>query len=225
MGDMFAYKQTGIYTTDAEAASAPVDNIVTVGDKTKFGGDVIWLDADKNNIIDSKDQTYMGNPYPKWTGGLASTIIYKGVELYVRCDYMTGHTIYNYAKGFLDYNWQGGNAMTQDVVERSWKKQGDNAEMPRHYYGGDRGQQNTIRGNSIFYEPGDFIALRELTLSYKIPSKVVQKLGLDAIRFSATGNNLYYFTKYRGLNPEYGGTDNGRYAMPRNIIFSANISF
>jgi hypothetical protein len=56
---------------------------VTVGDKTKFGGDVIWLDADKNNIIDSKDQTYMGNPYPKWTGGLAITIIYKGVELYV----------------------------------------------------------------------------------------------------------------------------------------------
>ena len=115
--------------------------------------------------------------------------------------------------------------MTKDVVERSWKKQGDIADMPRHYYAGDRGQQNTIRGNSIFYEPGDFLALREVTLSYSIQSDLVKKAGLETIRLSATGNNLWYFTKYRGLNPEYGGTDNGRYGMPRNIIFSANISF
>jgi hypothetical protein len=45
------------------------------------------------------------------------------------------------------------------------------------------------------------------------------------MRLNVTGNNLYYLTNYIGLNPEEGGQDNGRYAMPRNLIFGANISF
>ena len=48
---------------------------------------------------------------------------------------------------------------------------------------------------------------------------------LSGLRFSVSGNNLHYFTKYKGLNPEEGGKDNGRYAVPRNVIFSANVSF
>ena len=225
IGDMYAYKQVGIYSTDEEALSAPVDNIITLANKTKYGGDVNWLDADQNGKIDTKDITYMGNPYPKWTGGFANTFSYKGLDCYIRLDFTTGHTIYNYAKAFLDYNWQGDNVMTQDVVDRSWKKQGDIADMPRHYWAGDRGQQNVIRGNSLFYESGDFLAVREVSLSYNVPSKFIQKAKLSSLRFSITGNNLHYFTKYKGLNPEDGGTDNGRYALPRNIIFSANISF
>ena len=50
--------------------------------------------------------------------------------MYCRLDFTLGHTIYNFAKGFLDYNWQGDNNMTKDVVNRSWKEQGDKADMP-----------------------------------------------------------------------------------------------
>lgn len=225
LGELYTYKQIGIYATDEEAKSAPVDNLITVVDKTKYGGDVNWLDADNNGIINDKDKTYMGNIYPTWTGGLANTLRYKGFDLYFRLDFTTGHTIYNYAKAFLDYNWLGDNVMTQDVVDRSWKKQGDKTDMPRHYWAGDRGQQNAIRENSLYYESGDFLSIRELSLSYTLPSKLLQKVRLGELRFTVTGNNLYYFTKYSGLNPEEGGKDDGRYAMPRNIILGANISF
>ncbi|MDR1096698.1 MAG: TonB-dependent receptor [Tannerella sp.] len=224
-GDLYAYKQVSIFATDEEAAKAPVDMIMTIQNRTKFGGDVNWLDADNNGMIDDKDRVYLGNPYPKWTGGISNTLNYSGIEFYVRMDYTTGHTIYNYAKAFLDYNWQGDNVMTQDVVNRSWKKQGDITDMPRHYWAGDRGQQNNIRGNSIFYEPGDFLCLREVSLSYSLPSSLLNKIKISNLRLSITGNNLHYFTKYKGLNPEDGGQDDGRYAMPVNLIFGANITF
>lgn len=227
MGDLFAYKMVGVYATDEEAqrAGEPVDNVITVPDKTKYGGDAKWHDTDGNGVIDSKDRVYVGNIYPDWTGGISTSLSYNGFDLYGRLDFTLGHTIYNFAKGFLDYNWQGDNNMTKDVVERSWKEQGDRADMPRFYWHGDRGQQNAIRGSSLYHESGDFLAVRELSLSYTVPSKIIRKICLDGLRFTVTGNNLHYFTKYSGLNPEEGGQDNGRYAMPRNIIFSANITF
>lgn len=227
MGDLFAYKMVGIYATDEDAQnpSEPTDMIMTTTDKKKYGGDVKWLDADKNGIIDSRDRVYMGNIYPDWTGGINTSLSYKGISLYCRLDFSLGHTIYNYAKNFLDYNWQGDNNITKDMIKRSWKKQGDIAELPRFYWYGDRGQQNTIRGNSVYYEDGDYLAIRELTLSYSLPKNIVKKMCLSGLRFSVSGNNLHYFTKYKGLNPEEGGKDNGRYAVPRNVIFSANVSF
>ena len=225
IGDLFAYKQIGIYATDEAAASAPTDMIMTTADKTKYGGDVNWLDVDGDNVIDSKDRVYMGNQYPDWTGGFASNLSYKGFNFYVRADYTVGHTIYNYAKAFIDYNWQGDNNITQDIVDHAWKKQGDITDVARMYWAGDRGQQNNIRGNSRYYEPGDFLCLREVTLAYSFSPEFFKKLRISNLRLSVTGNNLLYITKYKGLNPEDGGQDNGRYALPRNMIFSANVTF
>jgi hypothetical protein len=77
----------------------------------------------------------------------------------------------------------------------------------------------------MFYEKGDYLAIREVTLSYSLPAKLLKRLKLSNIRFNATANNLYYFTKYRGLNPENGDQDNGRYPVPRIFSFGANVGF
>ena len=129
------------------------------------------------------------------------------------------------SESILDYNWQGDNNMTQEIVKRGWRQQGDVTDMPRHYWAGDRGQQNGIRGSSFFHEKGDFLCIREITLGYNISSMLLSKIKVNGLRLTVTGNNLYYFTNYSGLNPEEGGQDDGRYAMPRSIIFSAKISF
>jgi TonB-linked outer membrane protein, SusC/RagA family len=230
VGDLYTLKQIGIYRTDEEAANAPVYTYIVGADKTQFGGDAKWLDSDGNGVIDSRDQVYIGNTYPKWTGGFSNSLSYKGVGLYLRMDYTTGHTIFNYGKLFLDMNGYSDGTFTKDKYENSWKQPGDEATQSRYYWGGERTQRNnffgvTDRGNSIFYQRGDFLCVREVTLSYTFPQALVNRIKLAGLRLNATGNNLYYFTKYDGLNPEEGGRDNGRYPMPRNFIFSANITF
>lgn len=228
-GDMYDRKQLGIYATDAEAATAPTDTYIAHDDKTKFGGDTNWQDTDGNGIIDSRDLVYMGNIYPKWTGGISNTFGYKNFELYVRADFTTGHSIFNWAMEFMEGNLYGDGNITQRKVDRAWREQGDVTDMPRMYWGGERTQRNTFNGtansgSSFYWEKGDFLAIRELTLSYSLPAALLNRIKLNGIRFNVTANNLYYFTNYAGMNPEDGGVDDGRFPMPRNFIFGVNLS-
>lgn len=224
IGDMYAYKQLSIYATDEEAAAGPADMIPPGADKTKHGGDVNWLDVDGNNIIDETDRIYMGNPYPDWTGGFSNTFFYKGFSLVSRFDFTLGHMIYNETKARVLGNFSGQNAISH-AVTRSWQKQGDITDIPRYYWADQNQSRNLWRGNSEYYEPGDFLCIREITLAYDFPRSLIQKLNISNLRLNITGSNLGYFTKFTGLNPEEGGTDNGRYPNPRNIIFGANITF
>ncbi len=230
MGDVYDRLQVRIYPTDEDALQGPVNTFAVTADKTSYGGDVEWYDADGNGLIDSRDRVYMGNIYPVWTGGFTNSISYKNFNLYTRLDYITGHLIYNWAKAWFDINGEGQNVMTQDVVDKSWKKQGDITDVPRYYWGGERFQRNSFdgtisRGTSRFQEKGDFLCVREVTLSYNLSADFIRKIKINNLKFNITGNNLHYFTKYSGLNPEEGGTDNGRWAMPRNIIFGLTASF
>jgi len=231
IGDFYSWKQIGIYSTDEEAASAPLDLTMSYADKTKYGGDANYQDSDSNDTIDVRDLVYMGNPYPRWTGGFTSSLSYKNLNLYVRMDYMTGHMIYNHAKIFLAGQWAGNLNFPQEMVTHGWKKQGDIAT--RTQYIGGVGNYNYWRGsayhnystNSEFYEWGNFLCIREITLSYNLPADILRKVRINNLRLNVTANNLHYFTKYTGMNPEEGGNDDGRYPLPKNIIFGAVISF
>ncbi|MFD1140272.1 SusC/RagA family TonB-linked outer membrane protein [Larkinella insperata] len=230
INDHYAWKQTGVYATDEAAKSAPVDQLITYADKTKYGGDAIFQDIDGNNIIDERDRVYVGNPFPVWTGGIANNLAYKNFSFALRFDYATGHTIYNYARAFMDGQWAGV-SMTKEMAEKSWKRQGDVASMVQYQpgignYSNWRGTANHLTTtNSIYYESGDYLCLREITLSYSVPSALMQRLKISNLRFNLTGNNLHYFTNYKGLNPEDGDRDNGRYPIPKNIAFGASLTF
>ena len=232
LGDLYGFQFLSVYPTDADAAAGPYDVLVAGSNKTKSGGDVNWLDVDKNDTIDRRDMIYMGNIFPKWTGGFSSTVSYKGLSLYVRCDFATGHTIYNYMRASLDGQFVGSTNSTTDIL-KSWLHQGDHTNVPRYYWADQVADANYWRadprsgnqGSSVNFEKGDYLAIREVTLSYTIPSSLYNKIGIDNLRVYATGSNLKYFTKYSGYSPEEGGLDTGRYPIPRSFIFGVNVTF
>ncbi len=222
IGDMYAYKLIGVYKTDDDAAKGPVDQLVNTTNKTKYGGDAMWQDVDGNNIIDTRDQVYVGNPYPKWTGGFSSSLSYKGLNFYVRLDYSTGATIYNYPAVFADGQLQGDALPTQKFIDNMWKKPGDVTMTPRYIW---QNQFNNIRPNDTYYESANFLAIREVSLSYNLPRSIMDKLKMANIRLNLTGSNLHYFTSYSGQNPDDGGQDNGHFPVPVNFTFGAQITF
>ncbi|MDN3687065.1 SusC/RagA family TonB-linked outer membrane protein [Cyclobacterium jeungdonense] len=234
IGELFGYQYQGIFPTDQAAAEAPADMIMSGPDRTRFGGDVDWLDVDDNGVIDTRDRVYMGNIFPKWTGGFSNNVNYKGINLYLRMDYTTGHTIYNYVRANLDGQFVGNTNMSSNIL-RSWENQGDVTDVPKFYWADQIAQSNywrgdprnidNGRGSSVNYERGDFLALRELTLSYNYMADWYRKIGIGGIRVNLTGNNLYYFTDFSGLSPEEGGANRGRFPVPRNIMLGINLSF
>ena len=225
IGDQYAYQQESVYTSDAEAGKGPVDMLLPSASKIKYGGDVNWMDVDRNDTIDARDRVYMGNIIPRITGGFTNTVNYKGLTLTVRMDYTLGATIYNETAARLEGNFSGANAISANML-RSWQKEGDVTDIPRYYWADQNGQWNVWnnRGSSRFYQSTDFLCLREATLAYSLPKNLLKRLKIADITLNLTGSNLIYFTKFEGLSPEQTDTETA-YPNPRSIIFGASITF
>lgn len=224
LGDLFAYKHLNVFATDEEAKSAPLDLLVPGNDKRKFGGDVNWADLDKNDTIDSRDRVYAGNIFPKFTGGFHNTFTYKRLSLTVRTDFALGHTIYHLTRATFNGQFQGDIGMLKETTQ-AWQNQGDQTQFPRYMWADQLAQNNSFRGSTFFHEKGDYLALREVTLAYNLPQSILRPLRIPSVRAYITGTNLHYFTNYTGLNPEEGGTDSGRYPIPRSFLMGINVNF
>lgn len=224
LGEMFAYQYLNVFATDEEAQNGPIDLLVPGSNKQKFGGDVNWDDLDQNDSIDSRDRVYAGNIFPKWTGGFHNTIQYKRLSISVRTDFALGHTIYHETRARFNGQYQGDIGILQETTQ-SWQEQGDQTAFPRYMWADQLAQNNSFRGSTFFHEKGDYLAIREVTISYNLPQSILKPLKIPSLRAYFTGTNLHYFTQYTGLNPEEGGTDTGRYPIPRSFLMGVNVNF
>ncbi|MDF2851081.1 MAG: SusC/RagA family TonB-linked outer membrane protein [Sphingobacterium multivorum] len=256
LGDIYAYKQVSIFQDDAEVSSIAgnrTDNIAGItGPNLPVGkngritpGDVNWLDVDGNDIIDSRDQVYIGNINPKWTGGFTTNLSYKNLSLFSNWEFALGHKIYNDLVARTLGNYQG----TFNYIElqkQAWSPTNTITDIPKVYFADQVGgsKQNYTRGNnanavlnsnnSRFYEKGDYLALRELTLSYDMPKSLLEKSRVFShARIYFTGSNLFYITKFSGPSPEPPVDGNnlvtgiylGTYPTPRSYVLGVQLSF
>ncbi|MDP4274828.1 MAG: SusC/RagA family TonB-linked outer membrane protein [Bacteroidota bacterium] len=240
-GGRWAYHLTGVYATDADAANAPYD--VEANGRTKHGGDAIWEDVDGNGQIDHQDMIFMGYIRPDKTGGLVNTLRYKSFTLRFVADYALGHVIDNSFRGRLNGSARNNNMTLTDVLsDKIWKKQGDIASIPKYTVQSDADYnfRNHLRNpnnlgsssgyttnNSLYYSKGDFLAFRELSLSYRFTSKAMKYLHyVSGMEVFGGIYNMGYLTAYDGLMPEiYTGNDQGSYARPLEINFGAQLTF
>ena len=204
-------------------------------------GDVCWEDMDGNQVIDSHDRYVVGNIFPNITGGFSTTLNYKGISLYARFDYALGHTLYNDLKARTLGQYQGTWNIITDV-KNMWTEENPNTDLSKYYFGDQVIKKNITRSNngstaannnnSNYYEKADYLALRELTLSYNLPKAWTSKCFIQDASVYVTGQNLFYITGYEGTSPEpavsttYGqGIDNGRYPTPRTVLFGLSLTF
>lgn len=258
LGEVYAYKQERIFKDwddvkanagdryDAVAELYGPNKWAQMSDKEKIGkkpiepGDVMWADLDNNGVINEYDRVKVGNVLPKWTGGFSTNLSYKDISLFARFDYALGHIIYNDLAARSLGQYQGSFNIIKDVYN-TWSPENVNADLPKFYYADQLGKKNITRSNnanpninnnsSRFYEKGDYLALREITLSYRLPKKIIEKATLSDASIYITGQNLFYITGYTGMSPEpaikkdNAGVDEGRYPMPRTVLLGVSVSF
>jgi TonB-linked SusC/RagA family outer membrane protein len=71
--------------------------------------------------------------------------------------------------------------------------------------GAGRARENDVAGNAQYVENATFVKLRELSLSYALPARLVGRAlgsGAHATRLELSGRNLVTWTKYPGVDPE-----------------------
>lgn len=257
LGELVAYKQNHIFKDWDDVkkyANNRIDEVANLygpGLAAQYAGkegwqpiepgDVCWEDINGDGVINGYDRQVVGNIFPKITGGFSTTLGYKNLSLYARFDYALGHTIYNDLAARSLGQYQGSFNIIKEV-KKTWSETNTDTDLPAFYYADQLSKKNITRSNngntaidnnsSRFYEKGDYLALRELTLNYNLPKAWISKVGMTDASVYVTGQNLFYITGYTGVSPEpavdttYGrGIDNGRYPTPRTVLFGLSVTF
>ncbi|ADV44730.1 TonB-dependent receptor [Bacteroides helcogenes] len=244
-GDFYAFVAEGLYRTQAEldADAGRIDTYNTrplyVGAEgyNKLNanqkasalpvqlGDVKWKDVNGDGVIDQYDMVKVGNTTPKWMGGFNTQFSWKDLTLSARFDYRLGFTVYDWRTAWIMGNMQGTYNTIEDTKD-TWTPDNVNAKYPTYVWADQLGKGNYNRTTSMFAYSGSYLALRELMISYRLPSLYANKIGCSNIEVSVTGQNLGYWTKAKHIfSPEAAGTNYGGYPLPKTLILGVNVSF
>ena len=189
-------------------------------------GDVMWKDVNGDGIINSNDRVYMGRTIPRWTGGFGLNTSWKNLTLSTRFDYALGFIAYDGPRAWFAGMMQGTFNTTTQVFD-TWTPENPSAKYPTFYWADQNFKNNTSRESSMFYNKGDYLAFRELTLAYNLPITLAQRAKLEGLKVSFTGQNLHYWTKNALFSAESGsvGQGGGGYPLPRTFILGLQLTF
>ena len=196
-------------------------------------------DANGNKVVTdsySKASYYKcGKASPDVYGSFSTSLFYKNFDLQANFGYSLGGQIYSYYRQEFDSDGAYAGDRNQMKLQKSWsrwEKPGDIATHPRAMY------NNQDKGNlasSRYLESSDYLKLRSLTLGYNFDLK---KYGIQTLRLSVSGENLFTITDYSGVDPELpaGTNDKGVlsvtntggtsvYPAVRKFMLGVNLTF
>ncbi len=225
--------------------------------------DLSGPDGVPDGKIDEYDRTDIGSPLPKFTFGWTNTFRWNNFDLNIFINGSYGNKVGNYNKyklthmnntwinqltdvldatrlepidpnkdysagvdrgdGQLIYNWY------DDIYNVKIANPG--AGLPRVSVGDPN---DNDRWSDRYIEDASYIRLKNISLGYTFPKKLIRKLSLESLRVNVNIQNLLTITGYDGYDPEVGtstqstfvaGLDNGRYPSPTTYSFGLNVTF
>lgn len=193
-------------------------------------GDVVWMDANGDNMIDTYDQYDLGNLSPHWTGGFNTTFTWKGLQLYARFDMGFDFKVYDSSFTWWMGGGQGTYSFPKQAMYDTWTPENPGAKYPRYVIASNMGTNAFFRTSDVLAESGAYLACRELSLSYQLPESICKKFRSQGLTLSVTGQNLGYIKKCTLPLPDntqnLGYADNqGTYNLPVTVVFGLNVSF
>ncbi|MGN7720418.1 SusC/RagA family TonB-linked outer membrane protein [Chitinophaga sp. 22620] len=198
-----------------------------LGTNARQPGDAKYKDLNNDGIVDDADQTLIGNPYPKHTGGFNNNFTYKNFDLNVFFQWSYGNEVLNANNIFLE-GLNGailGRNVKATYVNR-WTPENQNTTIPRSGSSGISGVLSTR-----YIEDASFLRLKTISLGYNFRKDLIR--GLGSARVYVSAQNLHTWTNYSGPDPEVStkgfglspGLDFSAYPIAQTIVFGLNLSF
>jgi TonB-linked SusC/RagA family outer membrane protein len=168
------------------------------------------LDRNTTNNISEAQRVVVGDPNPDFIYGISNTFSWKGFDLEVFFQGVQGNEIIDASGRFYQdgFGWFD----NQDIrMLGRWQQPGDQTEIP---------QLRFLEGtfySSRFIEDGSYLRLKNISLSYDLPTHLVEKMGFRKLKIYGTGQNLWTRTNYQGRDPEV-NTDTNDFLSSGSIV-------
>lgn len=260
VGSMYGFVTDGFYTTDDFLPASNPNDYYSFALKPGVVRNSIYTsaiapgalklkDLNGDSVITAADRTIIGNPNPKFTGGLSQQFTYKNFDLSVFVNWSVGGDVMNankiefsnsytpWASGLslLNNRWKSidanGNLVT-DLDQLKVLNAGASIWMPMP----GRSSNNAFLLHSWAIEDASFLRINNITFGYTFPKKALRRVGIQSLRLYATANNVAVITGYSGYDPEVStrsragqlpapNVDYSAYPRSRSYIFGINASF
>jgi TonB-dependent starch-binding outer membrane protein SusC len=214
-------------------------------------GDIKFKDISGPNgkpdgVIDNFDRGVIGNPWPTFTFGFNNSITYKNFDLNMLIIGSVGNDILNLVR------FQNEQPLGTGVFSNYYSAVANFAK-PSSYNINDSltttltnpgynisriapGDPNGNNRMSQWYvEDGSYVRLKNISLTYNVPSRLLSRTALRGVRATVNVQNLFTITNYSGYDPEIGplnvggavltGVDIGRYPNVRMYSFALTAEF
>ena len=220
LGSWLGYQTDGVFRTQAEVDEYTSTYNVQYG--APGVGRLRYVDSNGDKIINAKDRVVLGSDQPKFIGGLNVSMSWKGLDLSLFFNGMVRQA-WNNSKFYTDLwaYWNGNHSTRLLEAYDAWKvyeKTGVyDSNVPALT---TNGNNNENQSSDFFVENGSYIKLKNVTLGYTLPEKVLSKCHLRTLRFFIQSQNLFTITSYTGADPEGLGYT---YPIPRTFTFGLSI--
>jgi len=226
IGYFWGYKTLGVFQTEVEVSDYRNSDGQVI-QPTAVAGDLIFDDTNDDGVINYLDKVMIGDPNPDYIIGFNLSLAFKGFDLSLLANGALGQQI---ARSWRRWADSPLNNYTTDVFNR-WHGEGSSNKYPRLTYGS---HINWQYNSDIFIEDADYLKISNVTLGYDF-KELIKVMPLSQVRFFATLQNAYTFTKYSGMDPEIGGgsgtdswakgIDIGYYPAPRTFMLGVSLKF
>ena len=240
---------TGVYTLKA----GKVTDVGIIGPVQP--GSIRFKDLNGDGVIDlNNDRTIIGNPTPKFTGGLNQQFAYKNWDLSLFVNFSYGNDVYNANKIEMTNGYSNNSNMLK-IMQRRWKVVTATGQTAQWVNGSNQvvgiapdqlealnAYANIwapLKSAGAFYphswaiEDGSFLRFNNLTIGYTFPLSKISGLKMTKLRLYFTANNFAIITNYTGYDPEVSvrtspltpGLDYSAYPKSKSFIFGVNATF
>ena len=221
LGTFYGYKFKGIVQSEEQAATLTPQTINKLEP-----GNPYYEDVNGDGVVNTEDQTTLGNSQPKFTYGLNTTLKYKNWDLFVNFAGSYGNKLYNglatrLTKGSTYYN-------SLAVVADRWTPTNPSNTIQK------ASNDLTVVSDSRYVEDASYLRVKNIQLGYTL---AVPQVAKDArLRLYVSLQNFFTITNYSGYDPEggrngaddqsalYQGIDMATYPTAKTVLFGVNIT-
>ncbi|PWJ55910.1 TonB-linked SusC/RagA family outer membrane protein [Dyadobacter jejuensis] len=181
------------------------------------GSSWTYLDDGPAPALDAFGDGYVaGNSIPSYYGGFNNTISFKNFDLTANFVYSGGNKMYNGTRATLLDNRFFNN---QTDILRRWTTPGQITDIPKLHYN-DQYASGSVLMHSANVENGGYVKLKNISLGYRVPVKILHKVGISSMRIYTSATNFLIHTKYTGSDPEISanGNSNTQAGRDKNAV-------
>ena len=182
----------------------------------------VWLDKNGNETktYSDDDAVWIGkNMFAPWSGGLLSTLSWKGFQLDLQFSGMFHRYMFNNDTWYIENpQFSSGNNLSKRMFN-IWQKPGDITNIA--------GVDAEYHLDSHLIESATFVRLKFLQLSYSLPQSLLQRTHfIKGAKVYFVGRNLLTITPYNGYDPEVDSNVTlGNYPNTRQYSIGMQLTF